>query len=58
MSLIGIIKIIWAIVYILTVVTWYVMCWISLRNERFQLPTLILICVLGFMAVINCGLSI
>ena len=48
---VNILKIIWATVHFLTVIVWYVMCWLSLRNEKFQLPALILICVLGVMAV-------
>ena len=57
MRAIDIIKIIWAIVYFTTVVVWYVMCCLSIRNDKFQRPAFILICSLGVMAVINCVLS-
>ena len=54
MTTIYAIKIIFAVIGFSTIVTWYTLCWLCKKNEKFEKPALVLTFVLAGMAILAC----
>ena len=54
MSTIYILKIIFAAISFSILATWYILCWLYTKNDKFEKPVLILTFVLAGISILAC----
>lgn len=52
MTIIDIVKIIFAVISFLTIATWYVVCWLYKKNDKFEKSAFVLTLIIAGISIV------